>query len=276
MADQKGVPINQDKFYLRGDQYLNSQNLNARAQLHRRYSTNNLSWQEWLLSFLAIDGESTILDCGCGPGYLWRGPAANLLEGCRIVLLDLSEGMVREAHDRLDGQESIVGYQVADALALPFASGSFNVVVANHMLYHVPARNMALREIKRVLKVGGRLIASTNGKTHLRELRAVGAKLLPDLYGDLGWADHAFSLENGAAQLREVFSAVELRRFHNQLQVTDAGDILAYLLSSSEARDAVQPEKVERTRAALAERITAEGAFQITTDSGLFLARRES
>ena len=53
---------------------------------------------------------------------------------------------------------------------LPFEADTFDAVVANHMLYHVPDRAQALAEMQRVLKPGGQVYLATNGLAHLREL----------------------------------------------------------------------------------------------------------
>ncbi len=63
-------------------------------------------------------------------------------------------------------------YRVADIRALPFEDESFDGVVANHMLYHVPDRPQALAEIRRVLRSAGRVFATTNGGDHLQEIKA--------------------------------------------------------------------------------------------------------
>ena len=61
---------------------------------------------------------------------------------------------------------------MADIRDLPFEDESFDGVVANHMLYHVPDRPQALAEIRRVLRSAGRVFATTNGGDHLQEIKA--------------------------------------------------------------------------------------------------------
>jgi hypothetical protein len=84
------------------------------------------------------------------------------------------------------------------------------VALAVHMLYHVPSRESAIRELRRVVAAGGTCIAVTNGSRHTRSLRdlverAVGAETP-------GWqmrpATHAFTAENAAAQLGAAFDSV--------------------------------------------------------------------
>lgn len=264
----------QDQSYLRHEQYKDSLNLNARAQLHRRYSTNKLGWHRWLLSLLPVNGRSRILDCGCGPGNFWAENVTAIPADCQVALVDLSDGMVREARKKLDRHEIFIGFQAADVAALPYPDLTFDLLIANHMLYHVPDLRRALREMHRVLKRGGRFFAATNGAGHLAELRQLGYEIMPDQHAEIAWMN-AFSLENGASQLLEQFSDVEMHRYQNDLLVTDADDILAYLLSSADGVSASSPEKVDVLRRTLKQQIATDGAFTIKSDSGVFVACKE-
>jgi len=273
MNNQREIPYFQDHAYLRHDQYETPDNLNARAQLHSRYGTNRTGWYDWLFSFLAIDGRTRILDCGCGPGGLWRETLTSIPDDCQVILTDLSEGMVSEARNVLAKHRPFRGFQVADIAKLPFADQTFDIVIANHMLYHVHHRQKALQEVSRILRAGGQLVAATNGADHLQELRDLEQAISRDEYVESMLISADFSLENGAAQLQAAFSDVESHRYPNSLQVTNADDILAYLFSSSEIRAASVPEKVEELRRTLAQTIATDDAFAITSHSGVFLAR---
>jgi SAM-dependent methyltransferase len=71
------------------------------------------------------------------------------------------------------------------------------------MLYHVPDLDLALSEIRRVLRPGGRLVAATYGEGNLRELW--------ELLGDNDTRPHSFTTERAAARLQPHFERVELR-----------------------------------------------------------------
>ncbi len=87
-----------------------------------------------------------------------------------IALSDFSPGMIEEAQHNLADAGRPFAFERIDAQAIPFADASFDMVIANHMLYHVPDRPQALAEIRRVLRPGGRLYAATGGANHLREI----------------------------------------------------------------------------------------------------------
>lgn len=95
-----------------------------------------------------------ILDVGCGTGAL----AAGLLDAgarVRIVGADLAPAMLRRAGQKLGGRAALVA---ADAVQLPFAGGSFDVVVSNSSLHYWSSPAAGLAEVRRVLQPGGRLV----------------------------------------------------------------------------------------------------------------------
>jgi SAM-dependent methyltransferase len=103
-----------------------------------------------------------VLEVGCGWGEFAERVVQEL--GVELVAIDQSERMVELARER--GVDARVG----DVQELPFAEGEFDVSVANWMLYHVPDLDRGLAELARVLRPGGRLVATTNSLDHLGEL----------------------------------------------------------------------------------------------------------
>ncbi len=89
-----------------------------------------------------------------------------------------------------------------DARILPFPDASFDLVMANHILYHVPERQRALAEIARVLTSRGQFYAATNGDAHMKELGEVLRTIKPDVYE--GASSDPFSLETGEEQLSSL------------------------------------------------------------------------
>jgi ubiquinone/menaquinone biosynthesis C-methylase UbiE len=114
-----------------------------------------------------------VLEVGCGTGNQWTNNLDRIPRGWRFMLTDFSAGMLAEAQENLSGKLHHVEFKIADAQDLPFPDASFDAIVANHMLYHVPDRPKAFAEFRRVLKPGGKLYAATNGKHHMTGLYAM-------------------------------------------------------------------------------------------------------
>jgi len=128
-------------------QYRDERNLSARMRLHQRFSTNSGPWPRWVFDRLGVRPGSAVLELGCGPAALWANNSDRLPRDGRIVLTDLSAGMLTAARQAVDGGVSIWRFATTDAQALPFRDRAFDLVVANHMLYHVPDR--ARRRVSR-------------------------------------------------------------------------------------------------------------------------------
>jgi SAM-dependent methyltransferase len=153
---------------------------------------------------------------------------------------------------------------------MPFEGNSFEAVITNQMLYHVPDRERALSEIRRVLRPGGRLYAATLGHNYMRELRQALA-----LVGvDAGALDAAseFGLENGAQQLAPYFDRVVLHRRDDALIVTECEPLVAYALSTSCA-ESLRPH-LREFRRLIEHEIAVGGAFRMPKESGLFEASK--
>jgi SAM-dependent methyltransferase len=250
-----------DPAYLIGRQYSDPTNLDARFALHERFSTNELPWHRWVFDGIGLRGGESVLEVGCGPGHLWR-KNGDRIPAIDAVLTDLSPGMVHEAEAALDASVC-----VADAQSLPFKDGTFDVAVANHMLYHVPDRDRAIGELRRVLRSGGRLVAATNGRAHLRELDELMGRFLGRARGH----DDAekFGLETGPGQLRKHFRSVDVHRYPDELLVTETEPLIGYILS---IEDDVDQEAIGRLRAHVDARIAADGRFAIAKDAGVLIA----
>mgnify|MGYP000889814160 FL=1 len=241
-----------------------------RLRLHQEFSTNPQGWHRWLFEQIQLPRPCRVLELGCGTGSLWAENQDRLPQGAEITLSDLSAGMVTQAQENLRSMRSNFGFAGLDAQSIPFQQGTFDVVIASHMLYHVPDREKALGEIARVLKPEGRFYASTTGLDHLKELKELVARFDEAL---LFWGQmpaESFHLGSGA-QLSRFFAQVSVQRYPDSLVVTDASLLTAYMLSG---RIDLSAERQEALAAFVAREMEAHGGqIVITKDSGVFAAR---
>lgn len=262
-----------DPTYLRHSQYKTSANLAARVNLHLRFSANRYGWMRWVFDQLPLRSGLRVLEVGCGPGSLWRENMARVPPGLHLCLGDLSPGMAQEARQALAGLEG-EGFVALDAQALPLPSGSFDIVIANHMLYHLPDLPRGVRELARALKPGGQLCAATNGAAHMRELRDLLSEFDPG-YSPGDPHSESFGLENAADRLSRDFAQVEIRRYADALWVTEARPLAEYALSMNWAWvSELGIQRADDLTAFLQARIEAEGGIRITKDAGLVMGIR--
>ncbi|HLO16607.1 MAG TPA: class I SAM-dependent methyltransferase [Anaerolineales bacterium] len=259
-----------DPQYLKTDQYRDSTNLDARAVIHQRFSTNPYGWFHWIFDVLEkLPERANILELGCGPAYLWRNCIERIPAGWRITLSDLSPGMVDAAWRNLVVTGRNFKFEQIDAQSVPYPAESFDAVIANHMLYHVPDRHQAIGEIARVLKPGGHLFATTVGQNHLCELH----KWLQHAHIDKSFEEfsRSFTLENGLEQLKPFFSEVTLIHYEDNLVVTEVEPIMAYIRSSIRASELAE-EAVLEIHQDLEKELRQNASIFIRKDSGLFEA----
>ena len=134
------------------DQPLTPQQLGALDQFH----TRGLAATAELAKLAGITADMSVLDVGSGVG----GPARFLAAtyGCRVTGVDLSEPFVDAARylTQRTGQSAQVSFHTASALELPFDDGRFDVVLLQHVAMNISDRAQLYREIRRVLKLGGK------------------------------------------------------------------------------------------------------------------------
>jgi len=259
-----------DQQYLKTDQYKDATNLNARVTIHERFSTNPYGWFNWIFDTLEkLPANAKILELGSGPAYVWRECSNRIPAGWNITLSDLSSGMLDAAWRNLVVTGRAFHFKEIDAQEIPFEDETFDAVIANFMLYHVPDRPKALKEIQRVLKPGGRLFAATVGRNHLQEMM----EYLQQVHIGNVWESYAnpFTLENGLEQLQAVFATVTLSRYEDSLKVTEVEPIMAYIRSSMRSTE-LSEEELVKVQANLEKELKEKGQIFIRKDSGLFEA----
>jgi SAM-dependent methyltransferase len=252
-------------------QYRDSSNLDARVNLHRLFGTNPYGWHLWIFDHFALTSRCQVLELGCGPAYLWQENLDRIPAGWEITLSDISSGMLEDARRKLCSHPRF-RFQVIDAQSIPFGEASFDAVIANHMLYHVPDRQKALREIHRILKPAGSFFASTVGEKHLVEVGVLIRKFDPG-FVPVGQMVNSFTLENGSAQLSDLFTDLKVFHYPNALEVTEVFPLVDYIFSG---RTSIPVIKRAAFRQFVAEEMQVRGGvIHITIDAGLFVSSRK-
>jgi len=253
--------------------YGDAARLRARIALHE-LGGGVEDFHAWLWRLAAAPADADVVEVGSGSGRMWQALGAAVSAGWRLILSDVSPGMLAEARRALAATGREARFVLADAANLPFSSDRFDLAFANHMLYHVPDVPRAVAELSRVLRPSGRLIAATNGDDHLAEIAALLGELAAAWPGVRVDRPHrlSFTLENGAAKLREGFR--EIVRFdRGDVLVVDDADVLTrYVLSMTYAADATEAAGLAAWVRDLVRERLAAGPLRVRRVSGAFVA----
>ena len=198
------------------DQQLAPQQLAALDQFH----TRGLAATAELARLAGVTADMSVLDVGSGIG----GPARFLSAtyGCRVTGVDLSEAFVDAAHYLTERtkQSGQVSFEIASALELPYDDSRFNAVLLQHVAMNISDRVRLYREIRRVLKSGGRFatfdVVLNSGEPHypvpwartpatsfLLTAAATREAIEPAGFRALAWQDDTEAAKAWIAQLRE-------------------------------------------------------------------------
>lgn len=207
-------------------QYATASNLSTRISIHDKYSTNKTGFGNWIFSNYRITPGTKVLELGCGTGDSWKNRVSSIQKCAPLILSDFSEGMVKHAAENV-GSYNNVEYRTIDIQDIPFEENTFDIVIANMMLYHVPDIDKGLREVCRVLKPGGCFYTATYGEHGIIEYLSN----VLSAYGVKDTVNKNFTLQNGQEILSKVFSNVQKLDYEDTLAVTDTNDMVDYIYS---------------------------------------------
>ncbi len=210
---------------------------------YAKYCVPRIDFADWTLATLDWRGDETILNIGSGAGSHY----ACLMKAQPNVRYFAVDPSPQPRHKSACDAEKLAA---GDALTLPYATDSFDVVMANHVLYQMPDIDRCLTEIKRVLKPDGRVLAGAESLHTTPELqvlirRAVvllsenGANVQP-----LSLPCDAFALENGTRILARHFYAVVRHDLPLQLVFEAVEPALEYLEGMRDLRQHDLPNDV--------------------------------
>ena len=264
--------------------YADDSSLNVRYRTHQVYTVDPVDFGRWTLERLWTgtfrpNGER-VLDIGCAQAGLLRAMASHhtgwgLLAGC-----DQSPGMIAAGHALTD--DLPISLHVSDAQALPLSDQAFDIVMARHMLYHVPDIDRAVSEAARTLRPGGRFLATTNSSHTMPEyweLREAAARRFPAMASAEN-VNARFSLENGRAYLEPYFGQIEVHALAGTLRFPSATPFVEYFASTRaltmrpDHTDAEWRAVVDFVRAEAERIIGRKGRLDVAKLTGALLAVR--
>ncbi len=279
-AEEQVFP-GQDPAVLRGQAYADSSHLDIRRRTHQLYTVDPVDLGQWTLEQIPWRGDERVLDVGCGPGDLLRGMASHRDGWGLLAGFDFSSGMAIQAAAAARGLPVCVF--VGDAQAISCADACFDVVMARHMLYHVPAMDRAVAEAARVLCPGGTFVVTTNGAHSMQEYQALrhraAARFSSMICPEMG--TERFCLENGPEFLRPYFDRVMCATLTGTLRFPAAQPLVDYFASSRSLTmhpghsEADWQAVLEFVRAEVQAVIDEHGCFDVTKVTGAIVGHKE-
>ena len=260
-------------------QYENSSNISARINLHSLYSTNKKGWFPWIFEQCSIKNVMKILELGCGNGSVWLENYKKLQSAgysdISITLNDISEGMLRDTKRELDdvfGADNSFKLEAFDCSEIPYDDDTFDLIIANHVLFYCEDINHVLFEIRRVLKNGATFICSTYGSSHMQEITGLVRKFNSSIILSADKLYDIFGLDNGAAMLSPYFSTVNRKIYEDELIVDKAEPLIEYILSCHGNQNQYLLDRYKDFRTYVEKR--TKNGFHITKYSGIFICHK--
>jgi ubiquinone/menaquinone biosynthesis C-methylase UbiE len=132
------------------------------AELYERIPARYIlgPWAPLLVERAAVAPGERVLDVACGTGVVARAAAERATADGHVAGIDLNPGMIAVARSLPPVAGAAIEWHEASALALPFQDSHFDVVLCQQGLQFFPDKALALREMRRVLRRGGRLALS--------------------------------------------------------------------------------------------------------------------
>jgi ubiquinone/menaquinone biosynthesis C-methylase UbiE len=249
------------------DMYIKKDTLSQRINLHEKYSVNKYGWHNWVFDQYKLSEKNMVLEFGCGTGNTWIGKEKQIPENVNITLTDISPLMIEKIKEKFDLNDNF-SFQIMDIQNITFSDKCFDIIIANHMLYHVPNMTKALSEIKRVLKNNGIFYATTIGKNNLKELQDIYRNYENNVKFNNS-NEISFTLENGKEILNKYFRSVEQRFYIDSLEVTEVNDLMEYILSYNKIPEDIYHEIYEKIKNA----IIKNKMFKINKEAGMFICK---
>lgn len=255
-------------------QYQNTTNISARIRLHREYSINNQGWFPWIYEHCHISAGMKVLELGCGSGALWTENFSKIPPRTEIILSDISEGMLRDVRRTIGQEDNRFSFAVFDCHEIPYPENSFDLVIANHVLFYCADIPRVCGEVRRVLKPKGMLICSTYGPEHMKEI----SRLVQDFDSRIVLSAEnlyeRFGLKNGLTYLSPFFSDIHCLKYEDAIELDRPEPLIEYILSCHGNQNQFLLDRYSEFSSFVEKK--TKGGFHITKDAGIFICRNEA
>lgn len=249
------------------EMYIKKDTLSTRLNLHDKYSVNKYGWHNWVFDQYKIKENTKILELGSGIGTTWINKVNKIPLNVKIILSDISPLMIEKLKENFHNYNNF-SFQLIDTQNIIYDDNMFDIVIANHMLYHVPNIDKAISEIKRVMKKEGCFYTTTFGENSLIELQDI-YKEFSNEFKFQYTKDCSFTMENGENVLKTQFINIKKLFYKDSLEVTEINDLMEYIISYNKVPDEIYKKIYEKIKS----KFNENNVFKIKKEQGMFICK---
>lgn len=165
---------------------------------------DKITWK-YLEPYVPSSPEAIVLDAGGGTGRWSIGMAK---KGCRVILIDVSEGMLKIAKEKVkkEGLQHRITIKKGDITKLKYSDETFDMILCEHTLFLLDEPDVAMKEFARVLKTGAPLVVSAQNSyvhslVHLPSKEVPAAEKLDEARNILLRKKYDSMTENGKVKI---------------------------------------------------------------------------
>lgn len=251
-------------------QYIDSSNLNANIYLQENFSTNKFSWYSYVFKNMNLNKKCKVLEIGCGNGALWLKNIKEINSNIEITLTDTCQDMLDEARDNLERYNKNIIFKKMTPKNINFEDESFDIVIANHILFYMDDLDKVLKEIHRVLKKDGIFYCSTFGKNHMNELEDLLIGFNDKMKISESILSSKFGFDNAEEILNKYFKINDKELFNDILNINDKKPFLEYIYTIPGNILEIVDSKKKDFELYIEKNIKSKGVINITNSHILF------
>ena len=255
--------------------FIDLSNLSAEIKFIDQLSSDK-NWYEWVFERLDFRESECVLELGCGEGALWYKNEALLPQSLEVTLTEVTDDLLGSAKQNLLGKFSHFKFGVSELDQLVFPDESFDVVIANHVLFFSKNVDVILAEVNRVLKKGGRFYCSTIAKEHMKELETLIKRYNKSI--ELGKSEQLqnFGYEKAKSLLEKQFTQVKSDHYDDELVIHCTDELLNYIYSIPGQMLTIASNKKKEFEAYVYKQmVVSESDFKISNCHILFSSVKE-
>jgi len=267
--------------------YSEAKNLEIRIKTHQKYSRSKIKWDKWLLEPLKGKEINNVLDLGCGNGRFIFA-LYKMKIGKSYLGIDISREQIKNAKAEVSKRNlKNAGFKEADVTEIKKIQNKYDLILCNHMLWHIGDLDTFLKDVSSLLTEDGLLLASTNSYDYMREMYDLHSRICRKLKLHAALQkkirNSKFSLENGKEIFRKRFIKVNKYVLKDELVFEKSKYFLDYyktflqplIKMYKEIPESKWLQVYDEVKLFVERKIESKGKFTVTKNSGYFIAKNK-